>query len=666
MDELFDINIEDIDNLIEGKDLKRALEYINRLLEYIKKYQDGLVQLEEGERKLAEGRRELDVGWNQYFAGVEEYEKNKEELDKQEREGRQKLLEAQEELNRQFKEAQEEFEKYRNEFNDVDCDWVLQDRYGNAGFIDVQSNIRAINNAGLAFGVLFLLVGGLVIFSTLAMIVEEEKKYVGTTKAFGFHNNEILNKYLIFGVVATMIGSILSVFVAYGVAAYVLKQLGDSKMYLFGYAQPIITNELTMILGAGALIISIIVTIVACSSLLHSPASILMKGDTLKKARTQKASSQTSSARGLYSRLIIRNMWTDRARVVISIVIIAGSCLVIGTGFMLHGAFNGMLEKQPVEVLKYDYRITLGKTVTVEQKEAIMELFKRDGISYTSASYEGHLYQTSERLAPVYMIVADDSIQSFIDLHDPKTKERVSIPSHGVLVQNRMMENNNYELGEKFVIYGEDLKPYETTIAGQYQNYQGRLMICGRSAYQEIFGKESEDDCFFVFLGGVNEETFKQSISTITSDLSLEKATDFRDRFSTAIAIYTMVIVICTGIAVLMSFMILTNLANIFVTRKKKELIVMRINGFSISKTIQYLAKETILTTLIGLGLGVLVGILGSETLIRLVEQPDVQFVRTMNLQAWLIACLIEGGFAFIIYTIVFRRVKKLNFRDIL
>lgn len=112
--------------------------------------------------------------------------------------------------------------------------------------------------------------------------------------------------------------------------------------------------------------------------------------------------------------------------------------------------------------------------------------------------------------------------------------------------------------------------------------------------------------------------------------------------------------------------MILTNLANIYVSRKKKELIVMRINGFSIHKTIQYLARETIETTVLGLTLGVVAGILGNETVMRLLEQPDVQFIRTFNPLAWIIAVGLESLFAIIIYSTAFARVKHLNFREIL
>ena len=80
-----------------------------------------------------------------------------------------------------------------------------------------------------------------------------------------------------------------------------------------------------------------------------------------------------------------------------------------------------------------------------------------------------------------------------------------------------------------------------------------------------------------------------------------------------------------------MSFMILTNLANIFLNRKKTELTVMRINGFSIKQTKGYLARESVITTAAGVAIGVLAGAIAAPFIIKLMEQPDIQFVRTFQ-----------------------------------
>jgi ABC-type antimicrobial peptide transport system permease subunit len=129
--------------------------------------------------------------------------------------------------------------------------------------------------------------------------------------------------------------------------------------------------------------------------------------------------------------------------------------------------------------------------------------------------------------------------------------------------------------------------------------------------------------------------------------------------------LYSILVFLTTGIAILISFMILTNLANIYMMRKKTELSVMRINGFSIRQTKAYLSRETVFTTLIGLILGVAAGALVTPYVIRLVQQPDLEFIKSFSLTAWGCAVGLETLFAVVINSFVFRKVKDLNLRDI-
>jgi ABC-type antimicrobial peptide transport system permease subunit len=111
--------------------------------------------------------------------------------------------------------------------------------------------------------------------------------------------------------------------------------------------------------------------------------------------------------------------------------------------------------------------------------------------------------------------------------------------------------------------------------------------------------------------------------------------------------------------------MILSNLANIFLNRKKTELSVMRINGFSIKQTRGYLSKETFVTTAVGVMLGVLAGAVITPFIIKTMEQPDLQFIRSFHPVAWIAAVALEVLFAVVIYSLVFRKVKDLDFRDV-
>ena len=99
--------------------------------------------------------------------------------------------------------------------------------------------------------------------------------------------------------------------------------------------------------------------------------------------------------------------------------------------------------------------------------------------------------------------------------------------------------------------------------------------------------------------------------------------------------------------------------------RRRNELIVMGINGFSYREEIGYLIRETVFTTLAGLGIGMLVIVLITETLVRIIEAPDTMCVRSVNWPACAVAAAVEAMFALVINSLAFRRVKHLGKDDL-
>ena len=59
------------------------------------------------------------------------------------------------------------------------------------------------------------------------------------------------------------------------------------------------------------------------------------------------------------------------------------------------------------------------------------------------------------------------------------------------------------------------------------------------------------------------------------------------------------------------------------------------------------------------------VSILTATPMDYMVQLDDVEFVRSFHPEAWIIAVVLEALFAVITYSLVFRKVKNLNFRDI-
>ena len=253
----------------------------------------------------------------------------------------------------------------------------------------------------------------------------------------------------------------------------------------------------------------------------------------------------------------------------------------------------------------------------------------------------------------------------YFAVNDIKTGEPLSLPEDGVLVQKKMKESYGMDVGTDITVLDSSLDEKTAVVKGVFNNYVGRLMITSPAGYKYTFGEDPTYNSYYIKANGTDLEKLQSDILAVNGDVSFEVARDFAVKFEAVSFLYNLIVYVTTGIAIIMSAMILSNLANIFLNRKKTELTVMRINGFSIKQTKGYLSKESVVTTAAGVILGVLGGAIAAPLIIRAIEQPDLQFVRTFHPVAWLIAVALEVLFAVVINSLVFRKVKDLNFRDV-
>ena len=212
------------------------------MAEQRKKYRKKIAEgKKEAKKKIAAEKKKyqskINAGWSRYYSEKAKYESKLEEA---------KLL-----LEENREEAEKKTPGSQGRSRE---DGALQmdtlDRRANAGYVDSRSNLTAIRSAGNVFGILFMIVTAIVCLSTLVIIIEEQKKLVGTSKAFGFFRTEVLGKYLMFGIAAALVGSLLASGGACILSTIVQKKYAEAAMYQAGAGSTIFTPGITAACGA--------------------------------------------------------------------------------------------------------------------------------------------------------------------------------------------------------------------------------------------------------------------------------------------------------------------------------------------------------------------------------------------------------------------------------
>lgn len=111
----------------------------------------------------------------------------------------------------------------------------------------------------------------------------------------------------------------------------------------------------------------------------------------------------------------------------------------------------------------------------------------------------------------------------------------------------------------------------------------------------------------------------------------------------------------------LLAFVVLYNLANVNISEKIRELATIKVLGFYDKEVYDYVTRETILLTLIGVLLGLIGGYYLNYFIIGTCELNMFRFCKVIEPISYLYAVLITIGFTAIVNLMTYFALKKIN-----
>ena len=612
-------------------------EYLDGLAEIEnarKKIEQGRQDVEQGKEDIEQGKRDLADGEQEYAQGQADYE-----------DGKQQIADAQQEL------------------DDLGiCHWVILNNRCNVGCDFVKTNADSLSSISLSFSLIFMGIGALVIYSTIARMVEEQQKLVGTVKAMGFYNREVSFKYLFFGVGATVIGVLLGILFSY-FAMQKLLLFAEGIPLTFGTVPSIFLPVPTLTVLAGALALSVLAVLFAARTLLRSSAVTLMAGPQPKGMR---GGGRVNSRKSLYSRLILRNMRTDSLRVAVTTVSIMGCCLLLVCGFNLKFAISRVNERQFGQIIRFEGELYYDSAKAADAEEKLRRILDREGLVSLAVKKEDLLFRGDDTISTGTVVVGEaEPLSAFYGMKDYETKEPLTLTDEGVLVSSGFTDYFDLHAGDSFLLYDAGMDQLDVQIAGVFGNYLSHRIFFTPAGYAASMGEAAENNCFLVKLGSMSLDELQQQVQDVPGFRSLKDATADRARFDIMSMILNVIIVTLLILAAVMVYFILMNLTMTYIQRKSRELTVMRVNGFSTRECIRYAAWDLVLTTLAGVALGLFFGIRIASWIERMLEGPYAQFVREPDLRTFLFSALITLFFSIVINGYALGTIRKLKLSDI-
>ena len=263
--------IENAENQLEAAPLEDAVKEAQKA-ELLKQKQALEASQKEAEAKFEQARTEI-------ANNKAEIRKAKSKLSSSKAEFNDKKQEAQDKLG----EAQSKIDDAKNEISKIEkCKWYIQDRLDNSGYNNIFDAIKTMSNISKLFPVIFYLVAVLISLTSMTRMIEEERIEIGTLKALGYTNTQIILKYIIYSLFACILGGALGMIVG----LYLIPNI-VWIMYSMIYSIPKFYSSFRFDIGLLGTIISFIciggATILVAVKELKQMPSVLMRPKPPKK-----------------------------------------------------------------------------------------------------------------------------------------------------------------------------------------------------------------------------------------------------------------------------------------------------------------------------------------------------------------------------------------------
>ncbi|WP_278802358.1 FtsX family ABC transporter permease [Bifidobacterium pullorum] len=589
--------------------------------------EDGLKQVEDGEAQLADGEQQLN--------------------------------DAQAELDEQRAAADEEFAKQQQTIDDIAAArWYVQDRSSIGGYSSLDSDVSSIETLGYAFPVVFLLVAVLMSLTTMTRMVEEERGLIGTYTGLGYGNLTIASRYLLFAVLACLIGGALGLLVGFlGIPSLLLVVLANM------YVIPGITLEYDWLygsLGVALFVVAVLVaTAVACAGELRQTPAQLMR----PKAPKAGARVLLERIRPLWKRLSFlnkvtaRNIFRFKSRLIMTVGGVAGCTALIVCGLGINDSVDALGPKQYEDLYRYDLLVVANDA----DADAMADLVSgnADVTDTMRVRLESGELANDDGSATIQLMVIPDGggedLSEMVELEDAEHgRAALTLADDGVVVAQSAANALGVKAGDTVSLTDGNMRRGEVTVTAVNRGMIGSDVYIGEEAYRQAFGDDSPltwNAMYALFDGdGDAQVAYAEELQDDPSILTAMSCEDMRRsfRFDLMAAVVALII----GLAGSLALVVLFTLANTNVSERVREMATLKVLGFTDREVHTYVNKEMMILTGVGILVGLPLGRFVCGLLTAALSMPGIYFEVEVRWWSYLIAAAATLVFALLVQLI--------------
>ena len=525
---------------------------------------------------------------------------------------------------------------------------------GHEGYTVYSSSPRTIDALSHIFAVFLFFVAVMVTVATMSRFVDEERTNAGSMKALGYSDTAIMLKFVVYGALASLIGSLLGSALGHVVLPTVI-YAAHSDRFTLPALELHFDGITSMISVATALACATAPAIFVCLRELREKPSVLL----LPKPPAAGSKIILEHIPVLWNRLsftykvTLRNIMRYKDRMFMTLFGVASATALLFAGLGLQYSINSINNRQFNDLVHYDVIVSSSPSAqtSAEQKarkEQKAQLEQELRSSAVRSSTAVHFETVSKVAGPddeahsIALIASNKprELSKFMTLLDAYSHRPLELTDKGAIISHRLAKLTGVHAGDTLSFKDADGRSRSVRITGISEMYMGHYMYMTATTYKRVFSADYEAQGYLVQLknrsiSSVEKEAARltelDAVSGVVQNVALSAQMD------TIAQSLNKVMFVLVLVSMLLTFCILYNLTNINVSERIRELSTVKVLGFFNGEVTLYIYRETIILSLLGTLMGFGLGRALHAYMLEVVPPSSTMFYAGTGLWAYIV-----------------------------
>ena len=670
--------------------LTMVINVIAQIEDGYSQYNEGKVELEEQKAKFNSAKEEYNQGLEQYNDGLQqynsgynEYSKNKAEFDKKKKElesakkeyskglrqyneglekyeeGLNKYNEAEEEYNKGVSEAEEKIKNARKELDNLGkATFYVSDREDNYEYSTYMGLCKSFGNLSNTFPIIFFVVAVFVSLLAMARMAIENRGEIGTLKALGFTNKEIRVKYIIYSMLATLLGGITGSIFGDFYLSY-LCYLIFNDIYQIPIFVNVMTTSAYIVANLFCILAIVGATLIVINNMLKQDATTLLRPISPpigKKILLEKIKPLWNRF-SFNNKIMARNIFRYKRRVIMSVLGFIGCTSLLMSGYAIKDSMLNIIDIQYKEISNYDQIVNLDGKLNESELNETFNYDKIQKLVYVKTTLvEFQNYRTT-----IVIPNDEDNFKTLFNLRDYKTKEPLDLKNDEIVIAINIAENLKLNVGDEIEFVDSNNILQKFKISGITENYVDNYFYMNKETYSKYIDNFDINCAYIKFDNIENTEPIIKSLNENDHVLTTYSVDFLINNFKNMLGVFDSIIVILIIFSALLSFVVMYSLAYITISERQKEIATLKVLGYSEKNVDGYILKEQLNILVLGIIIGIIAGSMYANILVKNIGFSQLYLIKQIELVSYFKTAGFMTLFALIISVGVHFMLKKIK-----